>query len=148
MSSLDNTVVELSKLAISTNNTIVEIPIDLWFNISNYVTSTYPIMFLSKEINLLLKEEARSWKLYKKIQEHYGYNNLHYMHQYGLIKWTLKNDWSEFSKLNLKSNNKYFNYDTSTWSVNYTRLDLVNVVLTHNSVINNLLKKLVWYLNH
>ena len=148
MSSLDNTVVELSKLAISTNNTSVEIPLELWFNISNYVTSTYPIMFLSKEINLLLKEEALSWKLYKKIQEYYGYNNLHYMHQYGLIRWTLKNDWSEFSKLNLKSNNKYFNYDTSMWCINYTRLDLVNLVLTHDSVINNLLKKLVWHVNH
>tara|TARA_Y100000389_G_scaffold168773_1_gene174629 strand:- start:1005 stop:1391 length:387 start_codon:yes stop_codon:yes gene_type:complete len=120
-----------------------ELPIDMWSVISIYVYSPYPMIYLSQEINSELKKKVKSYKLYKEISYHYGISNINNMHCYGLITWTKIKNWSEFSKEDLNSSNILYLIENSKWNINYTRLDNVLVNLTHKSIIENLLRKLV-----
>lgn len=120
-----------------------ELPIDIWYVISIYVYSPYPMIYLSQEINSELKKKVKSYKLYKEISHHYGISNINNMHYHGLITWTKMKNWNEFSKEDLNSSNILYLIENSKWNINYTRLDNVLVNLTHKSIIENLLRKLV-----
>ena len=120
-----------------------ELPIDVWSVISIYVYSPYPIIYLSQEINLELKKKVKGYKLYKEISHHYGISNLSNMHYHGLITWTKMKNWNEFSKEDLNSSNILYLIENSKWNINYTRFDNVLVNLTHKSIIENLLRKLI-----
>jgi hypothetical protein len=52
-------------------------------------------------------------------------------------------NWNEFSKEDLNSSNILYLIENSKWNINYTRLDNVLVNLTHKSIIENLLRKLI-----
>lgn len=120
-----------------------ELPIDIWSVISIYIYSPYPIIYLSQEINLELKKKVKGYKLYKEISHHYGISNLSNMHYHGLITWTKMKNWNEFSKEDLNSSNILYLIENSKWNINYTRFDNVLVNLTHKSIIENLLRKLI-----
>jgi hypothetical protein len=120
-----------------------ELPIDIWSVISIYIYSPYPIIYLSQEINLELKKKVKGYKLYKEISHHYGISNLSNMHYQGLITWTKMKNWNEFSKEDLNSSNILYLIENSKWNINYTRFDNVLVNLTHKSIIENLLRKLI-----
>lgn len=117
-----------------------ELPIDLWLNISNYTFKPYPILYLSREINLELKYKVKGWKLYNQISNHYGISNLNKMHLYGLIRWTNTKNWNEFSMEDLNSSTITNLINNSEWYINYTRFDNVIVKITHKSIIEYLLK--------
>ena len=96
-----------------------EIPIELWSNISKYINSPYPVVYLSHEINLELKNKVRICKLYKEIEKHYGILNLNNMHYHGLIKWTKLKNWNEFSKEDLNNNNILYFIENSKWNIKF-----------------------------